>query len=95
MSRKPYERPAIVASTELEQTVAAYANGLAAGVDAASIARLRRIERAAERLVALHDANARAQALSASGRDTSPAPSAPPRRAILDAERALREAVRR
>lgn len=63
-------------------------------VSRAELARLRKIEDKAKGLVRLLDAESSAQAKGQQDRAASPGREAPPRAAVVDAERELREAVR-
>ena len=56
--------------------------------------RLERVEAAAAHVVALMEAESRAQAAGQIDGNASPSSEAPPRKAFLDAYKALREAVR-
>lgn len=60
----------------------------------ARLERLEAIELAATRIVALMEAQARAQAAGQADSAASPTAEAPPRRAFIDAYKALRSAVR-
>ena len=64
-------------------------------VGAAEVRRLRCIEAAAAHFVALRDAHSRAQVAGQASVNASPTTEAPARAALLEAERALREAVHR